>query len=685
VSAPALERARRYLAQMPAAISGSGGHVAAFRAAAVLTRGFKLSVDDATTLLREDYNPRCQPPWTEAELRHKVEDAAKADKIPLGYLLDKGKRGAGRSGKSKKASSPAVYKVQDGCLFRNTERLTNFSAAIDEEVLTVGAGEAARSYKLSGALSDGTPLAPVTVPVAQFAKMDWVADRWGARAIVEPGRNAAEKVRVAIQTLSSPTMNNIYTGYGWHEVGGKPIYLLPGPHLPAGIEIEHEACSYTLEGDGGVVDAYRVALDMLQVAPLEVTAPLVGMTFLAPFSTALEVDFSLWLSGKSGSRKSSMAALLLSFFGRFTLRNLPANFLGTATFLEARLHELKDTLCVVDNFIPPQTARDGQDQTSKAVRIIQAIGDRSSRGRCRRDASVQPRRDPQGAVIFTGERLPAENESTLGRFVLIPFTMQTVDLHRLSDIQARTNLLRVAMRHAIGRASVRFDEAAAELRARRDRLAVDLSTRLVGAHGRTPGAIASLVAGYELMLAIAVEVGAATEEDAAGLRARGLEALVQLGLAQPKAEVVSPADFYVKTVRAMIAQGTRVLVAEHEALNCTKTVGEHEVEVKNAIGWRSHDQVWLLPELAWHAIVEFHRGNLPYSKTDAHRGLADQGILIDRDEEGQGRFTARRSPAGKRERVLVLPRGAIEELDPEAASGPASSNAVDYLHLLDAV
>lgn len=78
---PAPDRAAAYLDKLPGAVSGQGGHKATFRAARCLVWGFGLSADDALRLLIERYNPRCQPEWTERELRHKVEDA---DTLPFG-------------------------------------------------------------------------------------------------------------------------------------------------------------------------------------------------------------------------------------------------------------------------------------------------------------------------------------------------------------------------------------------------------------------------------------------------------------------------------------------------------------------------------------------------------------------------------------------------------------------------
>lgn len=81
-----LERARRYIARIPAAISGQGGHDQTFRVACVLVIGFDLSRDDALMLLGE-YNHGCEPPWSDKELEHKINDAIKQPG-DRGYLLN---------------------------------------------------------------------------------------------------------------------------------------------------------------------------------------------------------------------------------------------------------------------------------------------------------------------------------------------------------------------------------------------------------------------------------------------------------------------------------------------------------------------------------------------------------------------------------------------------------------------
>jgi hypothetical protein len=70
-----VERARAYVAAMPPAISGCGGHAATYNVARVLVNDFDLTPADAQALI-EEYNLRCDPPWSARELAHKLKEAA---------------------------------------------------------------------------------------------------------------------------------------------------------------------------------------------------------------------------------------------------------------------------------------------------------------------------------------------------------------------------------------------------------------------------------------------------------------------------------------------------------------------------------------------------------------------------------------------------------------------------------
>jgi hypothetical protein len=85
------ERAIAYLNGCPTAISKQGGHNQTFDVARAIVYGFDLGPDVGFELLKLHYNPRCQPPWSDRELRHKCEDAhTKSFDKPRGWLLAEG-------------------------------------------------------------------------------------------------------------------------------------------------------------------------------------------------------------------------------------------------------------------------------------------------------------------------------------------------------------------------------------------------------------------------------------------------------------------------------------------------------------------------------------------------------------------------------------------------------------------
>ena len=103
--------------------------------------------------------------------------------------------------------------------------------------------------------------------------------------------------------------------------------------------------------------AVRSSLDFLSVAPHRVSLPLLAAVYRAAFGA---VDFSLFLAGRSGVFKTALAALCQQHFGAaMDASHLPGNFASTANALEELAFLAKDTLLVVDDFVPTGGTGDG--------------------------------------------------------------------------------------------------------------------------------------------------------------------------------------------------------------------------------------------------------------------------------------------------------------------------------------
>ena len=84
VSEAVLQAARAYLAKLPPSTEGQGGDQQLYTAACHLVLDFHLPPEQALPLLQE-YNQRSVPPWTEVDLRHKLEEANKKGESAAGY------------------------------------------------------------------------------------------------------------------------------------------------------------------------------------------------------------------------------------------------------------------------------------------------------------------------------------------------------------------------------------------------------------------------------------------------------------------------------------------------------------------------------------------------------------------------------------------------------------------------
>ena len=93
------------------------------------------------------------------------------------------------------------------------------------------------------------------------------------------------------------------------------------------------------------------------IATKAIVWTLIALVFLTPLNEFLNQvlympKFVLYLIGRTGTRKSTLAALFLSFFGRFSGTDLPLSFSDTLNSILSSIYTLKDVLTCIDDFHP---------------------------------------------------------------------------------------------------------------------------------------------------------------------------------------------------------------------------------------------------------------------------------------------------------------------------------------------
>jgi hypothetical protein len=79
-------RARAFLRRVEPAVAGQRGDLHTFRVCCRIVRGFDLTDDESLSVL-EEWNARCEPPWSENELLQKVVNATKYGREEPGGML----------------------------------------------------------------------------------------------------------------------------------------------------------------------------------------------------------------------------------------------------------------------------------------------------------------------------------------------------------------------------------------------------------------------------------------------------------------------------------------------------------------------------------------------------------------------------------------------------------------------
>jgi len=147
---------------------------------------------------------------------------------------------------------------------------------------------------------------------------------------------------------------------GWMKHGSDWMYLhaagalgAAGPVTGFELQLPTTLRHYRLawpEDPGALLRAVRSSLRFLSILPDSVGFPLLGAAYRASLG---KLDFSMFLTGKTGVFKTALAALCQQHFGAgLDARHLPASFASTAQAIQCLASQAQDALLVVDDFVP---------------------------------------------------------------------------------------------------------------------------------------------------------------------------------------------------------------------------------------------------------------------------------------------------------------------------------------------
>ena len=288
--------------------------------------------------------------------------------------------------------------------------IANFTARIARDMVCDDDTEHERVFHLEAELAGQK--VDFLVPAVEFSRMNWVVRQLGPQAIIYPGQQ--QHARAAIQSLSGPIQQEqAFTHLGWTRRGQDWVYVqtdgavgpsgsLPSYHVRLPAPLQHYRMNPRADGSE-LVKAVRTSLGFLSLAPDRITFPLLAAVYRAPLGNA---DFSLFLTGRTGTFKTALAALCQQHFGAsMDPSRLPANFASTANALEEIAFAAKDALLTVDDFVPTGGTGDSALHAI-AERLFRAAGNHQGRGRMCGQRHLSGSRPPRALILATGEEVP---------------------------------------------------------------------------------------------------------------------------------------------------------------------------------------------------------------------------------------------------------------------------------------
>ena len=518
-----------------------------------------------------------------------------------------------------------------------TKKLCNFLPYLTGEVTVDDGAEQSRVFRIAGIHESGQALPEIEVTVKEFEKTNWVLERWGADCVIEPGNSNRENVCCAIlKTSKDSEKKSVYRTTGWKLIDGKWEYLLPndGKH---DVRLFGKLRHYEKAKKWSDSDLQTVWSMMKEkrFAPKEIIWTLIALVFLTPLNEFFrqvfyEPKFVMCLIGRTGTRKSTLAALFLSFFGRFSGTDLPLSFSDTLNSILTNIYTLKDVLTCIDDFHPGTRSAERKD-TNIAQGIDRAFGDRVGKGRLTSDCTPMESRPPQGNAIVTGESAPDVGESGTARTFTLEIKRGDVDLEQLSYFQSEakkgtlmncllsyTEWVKGCYLHNASATQDLLDDLSSSFESYRD----EYIRKDKQSHGRVPEIVAWLTIGMEYFLVFMFFRGVIELPEKKSILREFREMLFDLAKGQSSSiEEDKPVVKFIQKLYALLESGQAVV------LDRTRPV---DYKPLNFIGYEDEKYLCLNADMAHKAVVQLCREqgeNFTISKKSLIKALAEEGLL----------------------------------------------------------
>ncbi|KYN75803.1 hypothetical protein A0J52_17680 [Clostridium sporogenes] len=537
--------------------------------------------------------------------------------------------------------------------------LCNFIIIPIAEVIVTDEINIEKEIELMGILNNKYLLKNIRVKLNELRNFNWIEERWGFKCSIYPVNRCYEKIRHAIKIASEKIkVKYVYKHIGWTCLNNKYIYLLGNAVIGdknSNVIIDESMRKFNLKIDYELSreKAYRKSLKLLEIAPLNITLPIFCFTLLSTINTllkyhSLEPKFCLWLSGETGSRKTTISNLFTNIFNN----NVPANFKDTKTALEIKMFEYKDSVLIVDDYHPTDKISEKQDMESKAELILRFFGDRISKSRSNVNLGKQKELRPRGLCLITGEDF-IEVKSNMARCINISINRNDIDLNKLSKRQENPLEAPTIIYYFIKWIAKYMNNNGELPNIDLNNFRNNLRVKNLNIHGRLIDAVWFLRYAYHLYLMYGLELGVIDDNQLNQRLNLATNIFMKIAINQEiDMKTEDPLFMYLKALNELIISNKIFLCKKGNSNNTIKK-----------FGWYDDEYYYLLPEITYNEVCNFWKKrnkNFPLTLKKLHNLLYANGI-IDIDEGSNRKCVKVTMSKHERPRVLKINKMILEK------------------------
>lgn len=568
--------------------------------------------------------------------------------------------------------------------YNEKKRLSNFIATIIVEYIVFYiTGDPAYEFKLEVRINGGKPR-KIQVTAGEFDSMTWVSSKLGASAMIAPEGNAKVKIKHAIQRYSkNKQLEYIYSQCGMIRHNGKPIFLhangvLSGNDTSLADKVSCSPIDQFRDiklpsprvSDAEVKKALRTCLSILKISD---TNHAIGVASLASATRAPIAFFKpctvvLFIVGKTGAFKSTLAAIIQNFFGTgFSNDNLPGNWKSTTNASELLAKAASGIVVTFDDYVyQPGSSLVNQEEMIEF--LIRGVANQSTRLRATSTGTLTNLDTIRSLLLVTGEHcFHNAMDSIHERTVYIPVTSQDFTTDQLTKYErhGRAGQYALGMALFIQEILLKHDNLKEKVEEIAAKYALRAQEALPGRlHKRAAANVSQLMIGLDLFITMCRMKGAISSSKAGKLKKKCFQSLVKLVANQQSIRKNNqPGGAFITAIKTGLNGGIfHICDTKGEQPN---SLPEHSsgwldgVSNGKLLGWVDEDkrQLYLNSNFNWHLLRECapdnQRNKIPTNQKSFGIALKLLGLLVHRDGNRE-RNTIRKTLDGEQRIVYAI-------------------------------